>query len=101
MCIRDRGQNAQKIAEEAGKLYDQFVLFEMALSDVGDKLGKAQNAYDTARKRLIDGRGNLVRRTEQLRLMGARASKALPAGLVREANEDDETLEAPDEAEGS
>ncbi|MEC9356843.1 MAG: DNA recombination protein RmuC [Pseudomonadota bacterium] len=99
--IERQGQNAQKIAEEAGKLYDQFVLFETALSDVGDKLGKAQNAYDTARKRLIDGRGNLVRRTEQLRVMGARASKALPADLVREANEDDETLEAPDEAEGS
>lgn len=88
--IERQGQNAQKIAEEAGKLYDQFVLFNEALTEVGTRLEQAQGAYDTARKRLIDGRGNLVRRAEQLRAMGARASKQLPNPLVREAGDEDE-----------
>lgn len=85
-----QNQNAQEIAEKAGGLYDQFVLFVTALDDVGDKLGKAQQAYDTARNRLSDGRGNLVRRTEQLKKLGARAKKSLPDNLVALSQDESE-----------
>lgn len=86
--IERQNRNAQKIAEEAGKLYDQFVLFEESLSDVGNALGKAQQFYDNARKRLVDGRGNLVGRVEKLKDMGAPATKQLPE-VLRQALRDE------------
>ena len=79
--------NALEIAEKAGNLYDQFVLFVQSMDDIGDKLGKATDAYQTARKRLVDGRGNLVGRTENLKKLGAKAKKSLAAKLLLESKE--------------
>ncbi len=80
-----QNKNTIEIAERAGRLYDQFVLFSESLLDVGDKLDKAQSAYQTTVKRLTDGKGNLVTRTEQLKKLGAKAKKQLPQRLVDEA----------------
>lgn len=90
--IERQNRNAQKIAEDAGKLYDQFVLFEESLSGVGDALGKAQQSYDTARKRLVDGRGNLVGRVEKLKSMGAATTKQLPDELRHAPDDEPEAL---------
>lgn len=89
-----QNRNAIEIADRAGKLYDQFVLFSESLMDVGDKLGKAQLAYDTTVKRLTDGKGNLVTRTEQLKKLGAKAKKQIAQSLADKATPDsDDELE--------
>lgn len=89
-----QNRNAIEIADRAGKLYDQFVLFSESLMDVGDKLGKAQSAYDTTVKRLTDGKGNLVTRTEQLKKLGAKAKKQIAQSLADKATPDsDDELE--------
>jgi DNA recombination protein RmuC len=85
-------QNAMEIADRAGALYDQFVAFEDALNDVGDKLDKAKNAYETAHKRLVSGKGNLVTRVEQIKKLGAKAKKSQDAKRVADAAEADGTL---------
>lgn len=77
----DQNRNAQLIADKAGGLYDQFVLYVDALDDVGKHLDKSKDAWDTARKRLTGGRGNLVRRTEELKKLGAKTKKSLPDDL--------------------
>tara|TARA_B110000046_G_scaffold183322_1_gene219193 strand:+ start:5537 stop:6850 length:1314 start_codon:yes stop_codon:yes gene_type:complete len=77
----DQNRNAQLIADKAGGLYDQFVLYVEALDDVGRHLDKSKDAWDTARKRLTGGRGNLVRRTEELKKLGAKTKKSLPDDL--------------------
>ncbi len=77
----DQNRNAQLIADKAGALYDQFVLYVEALDDVGRHLDKSKDAWDTARKRLTGGRGNLVRRTEELKKLGAKTKKSLPDDL--------------------
>ena len=84
----DQNKNALIIAKKAGDLYDKFVGFVEALDDVGQKLGKAQDSYQTARNRLADGKGNLVRRTEELRQLGVKAQKELPEELVVKALEE-------------
>jgi len=73
-----QNSNALEIARQAGAMHDQFVLFLEALEDVGQKIGKAQEAYETAHKRLASGRGNLVRRVTQLEALGAKARKKMP-----------------------
>ncbi len=84
----DQNKNAMIIAKKAGDLYGKFVGFVEALDDVGQKIGKAQESYLTAHKRLAEGKGNLVRRTEELRQLGVKAQKELPAELIAQALED-------------
>jgi DNA recombination protein RmuC len=83
-----QNHNAQHIATEAGKLHDQFVAFIDALEKVGDQIKKAAENYDIAHKRLTSGRGNLVGRTEKLRLLGAKAKKTIANNLIEAASED-------------
>ncbi len=85
----DQNKNALIIAKKAGDLFDKFVGFVEVLDDVGQKIDKARESYQTARKRLIDGRGNLVRRTTELRQLGVKAQKELPEGLVVQALEEE------------
>ncbi|WDY60568.1 DNA recombination protein RmuC [Pseudomonas sp. PSKL.D1] len=80
-----QGQNAREIAERAGWLYDKFVLFIQDLDELGNRLQQVDKAYAAARNKLCEGRGNLVSRSEQLKLLGARASKSLPADLLERA----------------
>ncbi|PMY45218.1 DNA recombination protein RmuC [Pseudomonas chlororaphis] len=93
-----QSQNAREIAERAGWLYDKFVLFIQDLDEVGNRLQQLDKAYSAARNKLTEGRGNLVSRSEQLRLLGARASKSLPADLLERAmtDADGAVLELPD-----
>jgi DNA recombination protein RmuC len=81
----DQNKNALIIAKKAGDLHDKFVGFVEALEDVGHKIDKARESYQTARNRLIEGRGNLVRRSVELRQLGVKAQKELPENLVVQA----------------
>ncbi|HKS12612.1 MAG TPA: DNA recombination protein RmuC [Pseudomonas sp.] len=80
-----QSQNAREIAERAGWLYDKFVLFIQDLDELGTRLQQVDKAYAAARNKLCEGRGNLISRSEQLKLLGARASKSLPADLLERA----------------
>ena len=91
----DQNRNAEKIAIQAGALHDQFVLVIESLEEVGRMIDKSQDAWQQTRKRLVDGKGNLVKRMDDLRRMGARARKALPPGIRDAAR-----LEDGDDAEG-
>ena len=92
-----QSQNAREIAERAGWLYDKFVLFIQDLDEVGNRLQQLDKAYSAARNKLTDGRGNLVSRVEQLKLLGARASKGLPADLLEKAmTDEDGVAQLPD-----
>jgi len=85
----DQNRNAQLIADKAGALYDQFVLYADALKDVGRHLDKSKDAWDSAYKRLSTGRGNLVRRTQELKKLGAKTKKTLSAELLADESFDD------------
>ncbi|MEI6703044.1 MAG: DNA recombination protein RmuC [Deltaproteobacteria bacterium] len=87
-----QNRNAQTIAAEAGKLHDQFVSFVDALEKVGDQIKKAGESYDTAHKRLTSGRGNLVGRTQNLKILGAKAKKSISGELLEAAAENDDEL---------
>ncbi|WP_313086411.1 DNA recombination protein RmuC [Pseudomonas sp.] len=83
-----QSQNAREIAERAGALYDKFAAFIQDLDEIGSRLQQLDKAYVGARNKLTDGRGNLVGRAEQLKLLGARASKRLPADWLERAGAD-------------
>lgn len=82
-----QNRNAEVIALSAGKLYDQFVMIVEAIDELGKQLDKTKETYTLTKKRLSSGRGNLVRRIEMLRDLGAKTSRTLPSKLVSEATE--------------
>lgn len=91
--FEDQNRNTQAIASEAGKLHDHFVLFVEALNKIGDQITKAGASFETAKKRLVSGNGNLVNRTNKLRKLGARTRKTLPPELLDEAQSEHEEPE--------
>jgi DNA recombination protein RmuC len=76
--VERRNRNADAIAERAGKLYDKFVGFLDDMKSVGERLNQAQASYAGAMDKLSDGKGNLVRQVELLKIMGAKTGKSIP-----------------------
>jgi DNA recombination protein RmuC len=80
-------RNVVEIARQGGALYDQFVRFYEDLTDLGQHLRKAEEAYASARDRLKTGKGSLVKRVEDIRKLGAKTSKTLPLDLTQEESD--------------
>lgn len=79
-----QSKNMQEIVKRGGMLYDKFVAFYDDLTEIGNCLKKTQNSYESAVGKLKDGRGNLLRQVEDLKTLGAKASKSLPASELLE-----------------
>jgi DNA recombination protein RmuC len=71
-------KNSLEIARQSGNLYDSFVRFLSDLEKIGTNINRANDAYIDAVKKLSTGRGNLVTRVENLKKLGAKASKEIP-----------------------
>lgn len=82
-----QSQNAIEIARKSGELYDKFVGFIGDFRLIGEKIDASKRAYGDAMKKLNEGRGNIIGRAEELKAMGAKASKTIPAQLVEQAAE--------------
>ena len=79
-----QSKNALDIASKAGQLYDKFVGFVGDLQKVGEALEKSQKAYGDAMGKLSTGNGNLVGKVENLRKLGAKATKEIDSRLLEE-----------------
>ena len=80
-------KNAIKIAEDAGKMYDKFAEFTRDMERISSALASASKAHSDAMTKLSSGTGNLVKRANDLRELGIKASKQLAASL-RSSGED-------------
>ena len=77
--------NVQEIIRQASDLYDKFVGFSEELIKVGSQMDTAKRSYENSMKMLVEGKGNLVRRTENLRVLGLKNSKTVHPNLVDRA----------------
>ena len=68
---------ATKLFEEAGKMYDKMVGFAESFKKVGMQLQTLNGSYESAQKQLTEGTGNLLGRVENLKKLGAKATKNL------------------------
>ncbi|GAA4291472.1 DNA recombination protein RmuC [Aestuariibaculum suncheonense] len=80
-------QNALEIATQAGRLYDSFVNLTEELIKVGNQIGTVQKSYESAMVKLT-GKGNLVKRVENLKKLGAKATKQQNEKLLKRAEEE-------------
>ncbi|MGO3261849.1 MAG: DNA recombination protein RmuC, partial [Mesonia sp.] len=68
--------------------YDSFTNLTEELLKLGRQIGTVQGSYETAMKKLT-GKGNLIRRVEKLKKLGAKASKQIDQKLVNFTETDD------------
>lgn len=87
-----QNQNALKIAQKAGDLYDKFVSFTEDMQDLGKRLDTTHKSFEAAMNKLKDGRGNIIKRTEELKIMGAQTSKKLCDTLTLEASQEEDDV---------
>ncbi|UNU31508.1 DNA recombination protein RmuC [Aeromonas hydrophila] len=88
-----QNQNARQIAERAGRLYEKLRLFVEEMQQLGGSLHRAQESYDKAMGRLVNGRGNLIAQVERFRELGVEVTKTLPEPLVNRALEREDPAE--------
>ena len=82
----NQNKHALEIARQAGALYDKFCSFSDELIKVGSNIDSTKKTYSDAMKKLVDGKDNLVRKSERLRELGAKASKKINSKLIDRAN---------------
>jgi len=77
-------RNAMEIARQSGALYDKFVSFISDMESIGKSLESTRKTYDQATNKLYSGSGNLVKRAENIRKLGAKTTKELPPEMIGE-----------------
>ncbi len=83
--VERRNRNAEDIAARAGSIYDKMVGFTESMERLDKALGGARDQFDKAMGQLSRGKGNALRQLEQLKAMGAKTGKSLPAGMLDDA----------------
>jgi DNA recombination protein RmuC len=83
--LAQQNQNANEIAKKAGALYDKFVAFLQDLDDVGQRIEASKLSFERAHNKLSSGKGNLIRRAETLKQLGAKTSKKQSSELLASA----------------
>ena len=73
----NQSRNQMELLQRAGSIHDKVTLFLESFTEVGFELSQARAAYDKARDRLTDGRGNVIRQTEKMAELGAKVKKDL------------------------
>ena len=77
--------NVLRIARESGLLYDKFANFVEDLKAIGKSIETSQTSYQAAMNKLTEGKGNLIRKVQQLKALGARTSKTIDTNFLRES----------------
>ncbi|MEI7726580.1 MAG: DNA recombination protein RmuC [Bacteroidota bacterium] len=86
--VEYQNKNAMEIARQSGELYDKFTGFLEDLQDIGTKIDATRKVYDASMNKLSTGKGNLIRRVENIKSLGAKAGKEIPKSLLDMAEEE-------------
>ncbi|MAZ55038.1 MAG: DNA recombination protein RmuC [Flavobacteriales bacterium] len=86
----DQKRNALEIAKEGGLLYDKFEGFVQDLIKVGNSIKSSKDSYEDAMSKLTEGRGNIIKKIENLKNLGAKTKKSLPQNIIDRANQDED-----------
>ncbi len=92
-------KNQARLIEESGKLHDQIVRFLDSFQKIGHELNQATEAYHLAMERLVEGRGNVLKRTDNLKQLGAKVTKEISKNLLQEANQHHESASGSNDSE--
>jgi DNA recombination protein RmuC len=95
--VEYQNKNAMEIARQSGDMYDKFTAFLEDLQDIGNKIDATRRSWDASMNKLSTGKGNLIRRIENIKALGAKAGKEIPKSLLNLAGENEEVRMTNDE----
>jgi DNA recombination protein RmuC len=79
-------KNAIEIADKAGRLYDKFKSFIDDMQKIDRGISASRTAYNDAFNKLKLGTGNLIKRAEDIKELGANTSKSISHKLITESD---------------
>ena len=74
-------KNVEEILRASNDLYDKFVSFGETFLKIGTGIQRLQSDYEKAHSQLSEGKGNIVRRLDKMKMLGITPKKELPEGL--------------------
>ena len=92
--VERRNQNAEEIANRAGRLYDKVSNFLKSMEKVGSRLDQAQSAFRDASGQLSSGHGNVISQVQMLKSLGAKTTKSIDTAY--EADDEEVSLMTSD-----
>ena len=83
-------RNAMEIARKGGALYDKFINFLDDFTMIGKRISDADASYQQGLNRLSEGKGNIIKRVDELREIGAKTEKKIPISFAKSLEEPEE-----------
>lgn len=77
-----QNRNVKEIARQGGALYDKFVGLLEDLMEIGKKLDDTRKAYNASMNKLSVGKGNLIKKVQDIKELGASTKKNLPQKIL-------------------
>ena len=74
--------NALEIARQAGTMLDKFNNFTEDMINLGKRMDTAKNSYEGAMNKLIEGKDNLVVKSQKLKELGVKSKKNIDKRLI-------------------
>ncbi len=86
--IEQQNKNAQAIAKQSGAIYDKVVLLLEDIENVEKNFHKVTSTFMDMKNKLRDGRGSLIARVENLKLLGAKTEKKIDQPVLEIINDE-------------
>ncbi|NND77662.1 MAG: DNA recombination protein RmuC [Flavobacteriales bacterium] len=74
--------NAIEIARQAGAMLDKFNNFTEDMIQLGKRMDTAKKSYEGAMNKLVDGKDNLIVKSNKLKELGVRTKKSIDQRLL-------------------
>ncbi len=72
-----QSKNVEKIVKAAADLYDKVAGFSETFTDIEGQIERLNKSFNKAKDQMFDGRGNIMRRMENLKQMGITPKKQI------------------------
>ncbi|MDG5814993.1 DNA recombination protein RmuC [Chitinispirillales bacterium ANBcel5] len=91
-----QNRNAQNIAKKAADLYDKIAGFIDTFTEIQKAIDGASGKCNKALKQLSTGKGNILKRVEEFKVMGVKPKKNLPPEILETDFSDTSSLTTSD-----
>jgi DNA recombination protein RmuC len=92
-------RNMEEIVKRGGLMYNAAAQFAEHIVSIGEALGKATVAVQSAEKALSDPSRGLIRQAERLRDLGIKPKRTMPRKLALDVEDTETALPSPAEQE--
>ena len=74
-------KNVEEILRQSNELYDKFCTFANVYASIGTDIERLHNDYEKSWGQLNSGKGNIIRRLDNLKTLGIDPKKEIPDSL--------------------